>query len=183
MEKYLIVAHPDDEVIWFNPGDFDKIFIVFGNRTDSLEKSEARKKVIDSHPYKHKIECFDLVESNYHKDKTKIKEYKDNYDDFIYKLKNHLTSGIELWTHNLWGEYGHEDHILVHQGVVELATKYNLPVYCYNGIDKLDIRDTKVVKTNLEDFKKIKQLYLKHGAWTWDNDFIPDHSREYFKHE
>ena len=182
LKKYLIVAHPDDEVLWFNPAEFDKIIIVFLEREDSLSITKARKRVLEKHPLKDRIICFGLKESNYWKDKTKEKEHKDNYDEFTRKLKGHLQSNMEIWTHNLWGEHEeHADHILVHQGVIELADKFHIPVYCYNGIDKIITSGIIKIQTDLVFFKELRQLYLKEGAWTWENTYIPEYYREYFQ--
>ena len=46
--KILVVAHPDDEILWFNPKRYDKIIIVFGDFGDARasvggdKRSQAR---------------------------------------------------------------------------------------------------------------------------------------------
>ena len=139
-EKTLIVAHPDDEILWFNPEEFDKIIIVFSNGY----KEQERKNALAEHPLN--VICWNLTESNYWRDKSKIEEYNKNYNEVLERVAKLKTGSIT--THNAYGEYGHTDHILVHNAVMEGA---NCPV---NG------KDPKL-------FKKIKQVYERHGAWTW----------------
>ena len=67
MTKVLVIAHLDDEVLWFNSGlDYDKIFITFlDNKESTKPLKEGRLKVLDKHPFKNKIEMIGLIESNY----------------------------------------------------------------------------------------------------------------------
>ena len=83
MKKYLIVAHPDDEVVWFNPLLYDKIFIAFLDRSDNIDITDGRKKVLKEHTLRNKIICFAIKESNYWRNKNKEKEFKQCYDELI----------------------------------------------------------------------------------------------------
>lgn len=51
----LIVAHPDDEIIWFSPQDFDLIVITFLARHDKPYAEYCRKLTIEAHPLKDRI--------------------------------------------------------------------------------------------------------------------------------
>jgi LmbE family N-acetylglucosaminyl deacetylase len=144
--KYLIVAHPDDECLWFAPEKYDKIVIVFTDRSDRPGFGDNRRKAIAEHPLKDKIECLDLTESNFWRDNTKFQEQKDNYDDICEYLRGIDAESID--THNANGEYGHADHILVRNAVLDTV---NCPV---NGQDPKLYRD-------------IKKVYQKYNAWTW----------------
>lgn len=53
--KYLIVAHPDDEIIWFHPENYDKIVIVFLKREDQPDITRGRQEVKKHHPLKDRI--------------------------------------------------------------------------------------------------------------------------------
>lgn len=180
MKKILVVAHPDDEVLWFEPMMMDKILITFLERAEQ-RITEGRKRVLELHPFKNKIKCFGLKESNFWKDKTKIKEYKDNFDDLLRKLKSEINEPIEFWTHNAWGEYEHTDHILVHQVVIELAQRFNLPVYCFNGIMPIDIANPIWIDIDLGFYNGLKSLYIKEGAWTYYKNYQPQSRQQYFK--
>jgi LmbE family N-acetylglucosaminyl deacetylase len=137
--KILVVAHPDDEILWFNPEELDKIYIVFLGR-------DGRAAALNEHPLKHKIECFNFPESNYWRDKTKKVEYDKNYSDLIAKLKE--IDATEVRTHNAYGEYGHLDHILCFNACMEV---FNCPV---NG-------------KNPKLYREIKNIYQKKQCWTW----------------
>ena len=137
--KILVVAHPDDEILWFNPEEFDKIYIVFLGR-------EGRTTALNEHPLKDKIECFNFPESNYWRDKTKKVEYDKNYSDLVERLKE--IDAKEVQTHNAYGEYGHSDHILCFNACMEV---FNCPV---NG-------------KNPKLFREIKNIYQKNQCWTW----------------
>ena len=142
--KVLIVAHGDDEVLWFNPKEFNKIIIVFGGRPDRPDFKEKREKAIAEHPLN--VECWGLEESGYWRNPEKYPEYEMNYHDLCEKLKD--LEADEVWTHNAYGEYGHSDHILVHNCCMEVL---DCPV---NG------KDPKI-------YREIKDIYLNNGVWTW----------------
>lgn len=144
--KILVVAHPDDEVLWFNPEEFDHIYITFLARNDR-DILEKRQEALAEHPLKDKITCFGLTESNFWRDSSKKHEYDKGFRILIDKLKN--IEADEVWTHNVNGEYGHSDHILVHNACMEA---FNCPV---NG-------------KNPEMFRKIRQVYLDNECWTWN---------------
>ncbi len=142
--KVLIVAHPDDEILWFNPLEYDKIIIVFTGRHDRPDFEEKRKKAINQHPLR--VECWGLMESNFWRDPSKYQEYEENYKEICEKLKTLKADCID--THNAYGEYGHADHILVHNAVMDT-------VDCLvNGKDP-------------KTYRKIKQLYVDEDVWTW----------------
>lgn len=176
--KILVIAHVDDEVLWFNPLKFDKIVIAFLNRLDRPTMGVARARAIARHPLRDKIELVGLTESNYWRDKSKISEYEDNYRDlveYLQKLKN-----VELfYTHNSWGEYGHADHILVHKAVMAVAE--NIPVYCFNGLDKISSNKERLEDIDLSFFNKVKKIYQEEGAWTWAGDYEPKKQQLYFQ--
>ena len=67
--RVLIVAHPDDEILWFNPEDFDQIVIVFGDFGDG-RSGDGRRKASAEHPLANRITHLNLKESNYWRDKT-----------------------------------------------------------------------------------------------------------------
>ena len=186
-KKVLVLAHPDDEVLWFNSGiGYDKIYFVFlDNPASSKPLKEGRLKVIEKHPFKNKIEMLGLTESNYWKDNSNENEskYRQNLDDIVRKLKTVVTRDTEFWTHNLWGEYGHADHSLVHRAVVEIAEKFGLPVYCYNGIAKIDLPKSQIIYKNLDRniYEGLRSLYLREKVWTYDLKYKPDDKLEYYK--
>lgn len=143
--NYLLVAHHDDEILWFNPEDYDKIIIVFSGRDDRPWFKEKREKANAEHPLK--PICWGLTESNFWRDSTKYAEHQRNYED-ICRLVKGLKDATSITTHNANGEYGHADHILVHNAVMDSA---DCPVNGKNPIL----------------YRQIKKIYEKHEVWTW----------------
>ena len=139
---------PDDECIWFNPEEYDKIVIVFTKRNDVVDFDYKRLKAIAEHPLNHKIDTIQLTESNYWRDKTKLKEFEENYEDLCDWLMENITEDDTVTTHDSNGEYGHMDHKLVHMA-------------CMNTLDcPVNGKDPKL-------YREIRYTYLKHGCWTW----------------
>ena len=144
--KYLIVAHPDDEILWFKPENYDRIIIVFSGRADRPGFGDNRTKALAEHPLKDKIECLNLTESNFWRDASKYPEHLENYNKVCKFLKEIEPESVD--THNANGEYGHADHILVRNAVYDTV---DCPV---NG------QDPKL-------YRAIKEVYEKHNVWTW----------------
>ena len=144
--RVLVVAHPDDEVLWFNPEEFDRIVIVFLGRTDIPAQTEGRRKALEQHPLAERITCLGLTESGYWRDKSKASEYGASYLNLCKFLET--LEANEVVTHNAWGEYQHDDHILVHNAC--MAT-----LKCsVNGKDPAM-------------WRKIRRTYEANGCWTW----------------
>lgn len=145
--KLLVVAHPDDEILWFNPEEYDKIMIVFGKRKDkSTLWNNNRKKTVENHPLKDKIIFLDMTESNYWRDPTQEREYFNNYVDLCLALKQYKPESV--MTHDANGEYGHADHKL-----------------CFNAC--MDTFDCPVNGKNTILYRKIKKHYQSFDCWTW----------------
>jgi len=178
MKKLLIVAHPDDEIIWFNPKDFDKIIICFLDRLDNFKMCLARKRVLKRHPLKDKIQCLGLTESGYWKDKARLKEHQENYQKLKELLKTDIAEATEIYTHNPWGEYNHADHILVSEVVRELAA---CPVYGLDGKEPTTARERFEIEPDIPLYREIKKIYQEEKAWTWVGDFQPEKTLYYYK--
>jgi LmbE family N-acetylglucosaminyl deacetylase len=149
--KILIVAHPDDEVLWFNPEEFDRILIVFQYRIDKPDQGAQRAKAIEEHPLAGRIGCLGFEESNYWRDKSKKEKHEDNYNKLcgiLRNLANEMHGGDEVTTHNALGEYQHADHILVHNACMETM-------------------NCRVNGKNPEIYRKAKAAYERNGCWTW----------------
>ena len=144
----LVVAHPqpDDEILWFNPEEFDKIIIVFGDFGDG-RSGDGRRKALEEHPLKDKIVHLNIKESDFTRDSSRETIYRVNQrviEDELAKFRP-----TEVTTHNAHGEYGHLEHIQVFYA-------------CMN------VFDCHVNGKNPKIFRETKKLYEKHGAWTWN---------------
>lgn len=183
--KILFVAHPDDEILWFNPAYFDKIFIFFCDRNDRPAMKEARLRALSEHPFVEKIDFIKLDEPGLFKDKNKIKEFEVAYHQVksaMMEIKKTM-SIAELFTHNSKGEYGHYDHILLHYAALEIFGQEALTMWCptqyfkTNQIAKLTTRE---IPNDRKQFRQIRDVYLKHDAWTWNDDYLPGEHSQYY---
>jgi LmbE family N-acetylglucosaminyl deacetylase len=183
--KLLIVAHPDDEIIWFNPESFDLIVIVFCAVPDKPRAEQSRIKAISEHPLTDRIEFLKLPQSAYWRNETRIEQHKNNFQQLEKMLLHYLQkcSITEVFTHNALGEYGHFDHILVHD-VVKLIFHYraSIPVWALpipNPLAGTRVRSARTIETNYELFHAIKDVYDKYDIWTWEKSYLPPSSQEY----
>jgi hypothetical protein len=197
----IITAHPDDEILWFSSilEKVNEVAICFLDCRSKPNLSIGRQKSLLAHPIKN-ISCFSIDESetfnsaNWHdplitqfgieiSDKNiSDKKYRGNY----YKLKQHLKDKLigyhNVFTHNPWGEYGHEEHVQVYRVVKEVQKEMRYDLwfsnYCSNSSFKLMLSyisgfDSEYVTlgTNKNLSSTVKELYKKNGCWTWYDDW------------
>jgi len=208
IEKSVIVsAHPDDEVLWFSSllDKVDNILICFLKIRTEPAQSAGRKKSLAEYPLSN-ISCIGLDESEtfggadwqnplitqygieISDKRISDRKYMENYFQLKRDLKNHLAGYRNVFTHNPWGEYGHEDHIQVYRAIKDLQKEMEFNVWFSNYfsnksfnlmlryIDSLDSEPV-TLKTNRQLGDYIKKLYIKNGCWTWADDW------EWFKEE
>ena len=166
--------------MWFNPQEFDKIIICFLARGDKPQVTTGRMKMLEIHPLKHKIICLNLFESNYRVKKENYAEHHFNYITLQKKLLELNLNPTEIYTHNPWGEYGHPDHILVHQAVVA-TFGLKSDIYCFDGIEPTTPLLLEERKIDLAFYNKVKKLYQDNNCWTWDDNYMPKETQHYFK--
>lgn len=146
-----VFAHPDDEIIFFNPNELDKIIIVFGDFGDNRGSTygDYRRNALKKLPYANKIIHLNLPESHYTWDRNneeRHSKYLQNYKDLCEFLKTLDADAVV--THGSWGEYNNLDHVLVHHACMDTL---NCPV---NGLD------TKL-------YREAKKIYKSNNVWTW----------------
>jgi LmbE family N-acetylglucosaminyl deacetylase len=169
----LIVAHPDDEIIWFSPMSFDLIVIAFLGRHDKPYAKYFRELSIAEHPLSEKIILLGLDEPGFWKDNRRIEQYKVSREQFYNSLNNikQQYSITKIFTHNSQGEYGHDDHILVNEVVISLFK--GIEIFCPVKLNPKDEDNIISVSNNLDFYEQVKAIYCKNKAWTWHNDYLP----------
>ena len=197
----IICAHPDDEILWFGSilESVKEITVCFLGCKSNPQWKDGRKKSIYEYPLR-KISCIGIDESETYNSanwqdpvitkygleifnkRISDKIYKRNYYKLNKSLKNKLKGYCDIFTHNPWGEYGHEEHVQVYRVVKELQEemRFNLwfPNICSNKslklmskyVDALDSEHVKF-KTNNVIARDIKSLYEKNRCWTWFGDW------------
>ena len=118
VDKVMIVAHPDDEMLWGGAHLIEDTYLVVcvtcGYEMDREMEFEKVMSGVNC-PYL-SLRYPDRNEWKYHKDSI-INDLKEiiNYKDFKY-----------IVTHNPEGEYGHIQHIKVNEYVTQVADKKKL---------------------------------------------------------
>jgi LmbE family N-acetylglucosaminyl deacetylase len=198
----LLVAHPDDEILWFSSifDKVDEVMFCFMNSRSNPQWTIGRKQILSELPIKN-VSYLDLEESEVFngadwanpvitrfgikitKKGAPIKKYEENYYKIKEKLKNKLINYHNVFTHNPWGEYGNEEHIQIYRIVKEFQKKMKFNLwfsnYCSNKSYTLMLRyisgfdsDYVTLKSNKTLSSHIKNLYIKNGCWTWYEDWV-----------
>jgi len=145
--KIMIVAHPDDELI-FGGAELIKNkgykVICITNQNNLQRRKEFIALMND---LKQGYELFD------HTDNMNMKNVKEEYKEYVEKILT--TNKIEkIVTHNKKGEYGHNFHRAVHNMVNEICVKNKLDdklYYFHTGSKKIE---DKLITQKLELMKK-----------------------------
>jgi len=215
----VVVAHPDDEVLWLAAvlPRASKILVALpGNAVDArLER--ARTEVQASYPVAG-LEFLPLSSAGVYKQsdylRRRLSDYgvtlktscpRDRADHYISNfsliaegLESCIAPSSTVFTHNPWGEYGHEEHIQVSRAVLGLVERHGLSVWAWEGFSKNDqlasgvrtradyFREGMIaslpsieLEVDLDLFRRIRELYMKHHAWTWDDDYLPPSPSRY----
>jgi hypothetical protein len=87
-----------------------------------------------------------------------------------------------VFTHNPWGEYGHEEHVQVFRTIQELQRDLGFNIwfsnYCSNKSNNLMLENISGFDNNYVTFesdqelgKSLMLLYKGNNCWTWLNDY------------
>jgi hypothetical protein len=198
-KKYkIIVAHPDDEVLFFSSIIKSASKIIIGyNKSTEKTVSLGRERIKNKLPFKNYIylnyeEANVFNSANWYNPKickeglnfrTNKKKYIINYNKIKSKLSKILKVGDTIYTHNPWGEYGHEEHVQVFCCIKHLQKKLNLKIFVsgyvsnksYNLMKKSQYMLTNPVVNNNQNIKlanKLKEIYISHYCWTFDDFYI-----------
>lgn len=209
-QSTLVVAHPDDEILWFSSilDNVEKIIFVFKGTKDE-KVFFGRNDIFNSNllPYSKKIKWLELEESNiFNTSNWKLPKptkygikndsinYKKNYFNIVTKLSEELIGTKNVITHNPWGEYGHEEHVQVFKAIFDLSTKQKYSVwvsgyfseqsYSLMSLYKNLISETFInKKINKVYCESIKSIYRNKNAWTWSNNYKWPVVENFFKIE
>ena len=151
----LVVAHPDDEILWFSSvvQSVDHIVFCFLEIEGDPARSEGRRQALRDFPLKQisilgikEAGVFDLADWQNPKptaaglelrradDGGRRREavYGRNYEELRERLRQGLTGYRNVITHNPWGEYGHEEHVQVYQAVKDVQSQLGFNVWVSN---------------------------------------------------
>ncbi|MBA4369493.1 MAG: hypothetical protein C0403_17845 [Desulfobacterium sp.] len=197
-EKSVIVAaHPDDEILWFSSliNNVEHVFICFVGHKSRPDWTEGRKKSLKQYPLQN-MTCLGLDASGtlngadwknpvvtdigieIANQRISTDKYISNFARLQSELKTRLSGYQNVFTHNPWGEYGHEDHIQLYRAVKSLQSEMGFTLwfsnYCSNKSLLLmskyasDFYSKPITfKTNKDIANDITMIYKKNGCWTW----------------
>ena len=181
--KTLVIAHPDDEII-FGFGvikQVKRIICCVSDGNQDLPKCTSWHR---SWMYRQaaleevgKLLEVEIINLNYNSEFFRLPPEE------ITKLSNKINDLIKdeevIFTHNSWGEYGHPDHILVHDIIKKTGKKIlttNIMLDSdFTGFRKYEILESEicqVVTNDKELYLKCMMIYKKYKCWTWGNDII-----------
>jgi GlcNAc-PI de-N-acetylase len=201
----LVVAHPDDEVLWFSSilEHVQETIICFLDVDSRPDWSEGRRASLASFPLANVISlglkeseafnganwlspvCTDyglkVTKNDHTMPGFSETRYLANYESLRQTLSARLKNCRNVFTHNPWGEYGHEEHVQVYRVVSELQREYGFRLwfsnYCSNKSHNLMLRslsgfrsDYVTLETKPELARKVEELYRRNNCWTWPFD-------------
>lgn len=189
----LVVAHPDDEVLWFASVVLQvaRVIVAFRDLDSQPGLGERRAAALARLPYRDLVAlaipeagsfrraAWDAVEPTpcglAIADAAVRRRYEANFAALRTALRELLPGGSTVFTHNPWGEYGHEDHVQVHRAVASRCAARRLdvwtPAYCSartlpfarrhapSGVAGADI--------DRGAAQALAQIYRDCGCWTW----------------
>lgn len=202
-KSIIVVAHPDDEVLWFS-SILDKVndlVVCFLAAKRYPWWSVGRRKSLAEYPLKN-ISCLDIDQSDVFEsadwqnpvitdygleivDKsipTRYEQYKNNYEELKQHLEKQLVGYRNVFTHNPWGEYGHEEHVQVYRVIKSLQGRMKFDLWYSNYVSQKSFTlmqshldrfrfESVAFKTNKALAHEIKGIYIKNKCWTWYGDW------------
>jgi LmbE family N-acetylglucosaminyl deacetylase len=174
----MVIAHPDDEVIFGWPvlRETKKIICCVSDRNNILKKKYNMRIV----PLLEigKIFNIEIICLEYNSGFYKTIDARKG--ELITLQKSILKNiGYEnVFTHNAWGEYGHLDHILVNQLVMSRGfNTYVSNINCYANWFKTTphffkerIGEEKLLDMSI--YTLCKNIYIKYDCWSWSSPVI-----------
>jgi len=206
----IVAAHPDDEVLWFSSvlEKVNAVVVCFISNETYPKWTAGRRQSLMEYPIKN-ISCLDLDESGVLNGANwknpveteyglkivhdsipyqRIEKYKNNYAELTQRLEKQLQGYRNVFTHNPWGEYGHEEHVQVHRVIKHLQSTMAFTLWYNNYVADKSFTmmsrhrervrfEAVACETNKSLARKVKEIYKKNTCWTWHDGW------EWFKKE
>ena len=197
----LVVAHPDDECLFYSSiiNKISTIIFCFSKIPGEKKISIGRKKAIDKFPLRN----INLINLNITQAKTNYRplnwlnindseygvkggleesSYLENFLILQSKLTKLITSKNSVITHNPWGEYGNPEHIQLFKIIFHIAKEKNINMFVDGYFSNLSrfytcrkqhllIPRIYSLKTNKNTYSLLRDHYINYGCWTWFNDY------------
>jgi LmbE family N-acetylglucosaminyl deacetylase len=174
----IVVAHPDDEILWFSSlvAQVGRIVICYGAISPNSRNAVNRRRALAAYPLDTVI-FLDLpippagaAPAREAQDRAVLTE----------RLAPALVGTDIVFTHNPWGEYGQADHQRVHAAIGGLwpVMGFALYVSCYAARHQLagiavalgasgGVGEVMTLPLRRVDRAAIFALYRAHSCWSW----------------
>jgi GlcNAc-PI de-N-acetylase len=200
-DAIIVAAHPDDEILWFSSiiTKVKAIAVCYLWQNSRPDWTAGRKRSMAHYPLPH-VRCLDLNLSEVFdcgdwqyprttafgleicRSGRRRKNYEGNYQRLRERLQELLAPYSHVFTHNPWGEYGHEEHVQVFRAVESLQAELKFTLWVSNYVSNrsapLMLASMNTIgnrhfcqPTNQSIAAQIRDVYIKHGCWTWYPDF------------
>jgi LmbE family N-acetylglucosaminyl deacetylase len=200
-DSVLVVAHPDDEALWFSSilEHVGRLVICYLDVPSDPNTAKGRERSLASHPIRRNA-CLGLSEAEVFgrarwKDPVTVpygieiaapanirRNYEANFERLVGLLGRELKGSRNVFTHNPWGEYGHEEHVQVYRAVRHLKEACGFALwysnYCSNRSFPLMLRavsgfdaEYATLPTNTGLANELKKIYRDNACWTWYDDY------------
>lgn len=192
----LVVAHPDDEALWFSSvlSRGATVVVCFLDYGAAPQVGPARRLALSAHPLA--PHCLGVREPDsldradwraprldrvglWLADPRARRRYRRAARRLESLLPPLLRDHDAVFTHNPWGEYGHEDHVLVHailkRAAVRAGTELWVPLCAARKARPLARRfaldrgaERLALPSDARLARAIREVYRSHGCWTWN---------------
>lgn len=200
-DSVLIVAHPDDDILWLSSviDRVENIIFCFNDYTPSPDIGIARKKTLAEYPLPN-VSTLDITEpQSFNKadwkqpvtteyglqlsrDQAADTRYREACEKLVCILRDTIADRKNVFTHNPWGEYGNEDHVLVYQALKNLQAEFHYDLWFSNYCSNRSVHlmnqyisgfrsDYECLPANPALARDIADIYRRNGCWTWYEDY------------
>jgi len=108
--------------------------------------------------------------------------YQANYEELVQSLRGEMDPTMNVFTHNPWGEYGHEDHVQLYRALDALRAEIGFTLWMSNYCTdrSLPLAKTYFDTSDHQFFElpvdrhfadKVTRTYRDAGCWTWADDW------------
>ncbi|RKT47475.1 PIG-L family deacetylase [Thiocapsa rosea] len=201
-DAILVVAHPDDEILWFSSvvGEVSKVIVVYSENPNDPGLGQKRDELFAAYPLDTAeliglAECRSFNTAGWPNARrsaygleliaplTVRDAYRHNYERLATLLDEALKNAQVVLTHSPWGDYGHEDHVQVYAAVAAAQHKHGFQIW-YPGYvsdrswqlmqkSVLGFSHTyTTMNTNLTLAYDLAALYRDYDCWTWYDDYV-----------
>lgn len=199
-KKYkIIVAHPDDEVIFFSSilKQASQVIICFTDTQDAIVnigRRHLKNKIHLNNYFFLDLKESDVFNTGNWNNPSKFNDSLNlkSYQNLKSKLSKIFKYGDTIYTHNPWGEYGHEGHSQTFRAIKSLQRKFNLTILVTGYVSNksfnlmksqqyLLTNDIEYKKINSKFSEKLKKLYISNFCWTWNDLYSWPKNEIFFK--